>query len=127
MSGSFSTADQHHFVRNLRFRALMEWAIEVAVQINDPKSVDYISKMQRGYDGLYSLCTDIDLDQVLDQEEKVFWSKAFQLTGHQLFQRTIGTTETDHWRPSAIADALTVSRMLQQSSGVSLDYTQTEF
>lgn len=127
MAGSFSSLDHNHFVCNKRFCALMEWAIEVAIQINDPKASDYISKMQQGYDEIYAPCTDIDLASELGKEEQVFWSKAFQLVGHKLFNKALGTTETDAWRPSAIADAVIVSRMLQKLSGEYLEYTKENF
>jgi hypothetical protein len=127
MAGAFSAGEQHHFVSNKRFCALIEWAIEVAPEINDPKTAGHISKMQQGYDDLYLPCTDIDLDKELNKDEQVFWSKAFQIVGHRLFNRALGSTETDDWRPSAIADAVTVSRMLQKLSGQYLEYTKNNF
>ncbi|MDX5993940.1 hypothetical protein [Ectopseudomonas alcaliphila] len=127
MAGAFSAEDQHHFVSNKRFCALMEWAIEVASEINEAQAADFVAKMQQGYDELYAICTDIDLDKELDKKEQVFWSKAFQIVGHRLFNRTLGSTESDDWRPSAIADAFTISRMLQKLSGEYLVYTKQNF
>ena len=127
MAGTFSSEDQHHFVSNQRFHALIEWAIEVASEIDDPNAPEYISKMQRGYEEIYAPCTDIELDQELDKVEQVFWSKAFQLVGHSLFNRVLGSKEADNWRPSAIADAIIVSRMLQKLSGEYLEYTKQNF
>ncbi len=127
MAGSFSAKDQHHFVSNKRFCALIEWAIDAASGINDEKRNEYISKMQQGYNELYAICADIDLEGDLNNDEQAFWSKAFQVVSHQLFNRTIGPTESDNWRPSAIADAVSVSRMLQKLSGEHLDFTETNF
>ncbi len=127
MAGSFSTQDQHFFVSNKRFCALLEWAIEAAPRINDKKGKDYILKMQQNYQDIYSPCTDIDLSSELNKDEQVFWAKVFQVVGHQLFNRTLGSTESENWRPGAIADAVSVSRMLQKLSREYLDYNETNF
>jgi hypothetical protein len=112
---------------NKRFCALIEWAVEVASEIDDPKAPEHITKMQRDYEGVYAPCSDINLDKELGKDEQVFWSKAFQLVGHGLFSRALGSKETDDWRPSAIADAIAISRMLQKLSGEYLEYTKQNF
>jgi len=127
MAGAFSSKDQHHFVSNKRFIALMEWAIEVAPEINDPKAFDHISKMQREYENRYSICTDIDFEKEFNKDEQIFWSKVFQVVAHKLFNRSLGSIETNDWRPSAIADAFTVSHMLQKLAGEYLEYSRNEF
>lgn len=118
MAGLFEARTQHLVVSNMRFYALMEWAIDVASGIDDSKGPLHISKMQRGYKENYSLVTYLDLDGELDYAEQVFWSEAFAVVGDQLFHRTIGTTDDDSWRPSAIADAVILSRMLRDLSRV---------
>lgn len=127
MSGTFSSKDHHHILSNKRFCALMEWAMEVASEINDPKAVDHLSKMQQDYENIYLPCTDLDFENELNKDEQVFWSKAFQIVAHKLFNRELGSTETDDWRPSAIADAFAISRMLQGLSGEYLEYVRKEF
>ncbi len=127
MAGAFSAGEQQHFVSDKRFFAQIDRAIEVTSEINDPKTAGHISKMQQGYDDLYATSTDIDLDKELNKDEQIFWSKAFQILGHGLFNRALGSTETDDWRPSAIDDAVTVSRMLQKLSGEYFEYTKKIF
>lgn len=127
MAGSFFAQDQHYFVSNKRFCALIEWAMDAASGINDVKKNEYISKMQQGYQELYAPCSDIDLEGELSKDEKIFWFKVFQVVAHQIFMRTIGSAESDGWRPSAIADVVSISRMLQKLTGKNLDFTKTNF
>lgn len=127
MAGLFSVEEQHHSVSNKRFYALLEWAMEVGIEISGENTADYVSKMQEGVENIYFPCTYINFGEVLNEQEKVFWSKAFQVVAHKLFDRSLGSLETNDWRSSAIADACIVSRMLQESTGEYLDYRQANF
>lgn len=122
MSATFFLENNELTVRNHRFNNLIEWAVEAAEAFPNPDQ-EKIEKMKELLQVVFSPRGALHFEQHFNQEEMVFWAKAFLQVAHDVFDRKLGKQDTIAWQPSAIADAVTISRMLQNYCGKLLKVT----
>lgn len=113
MSDTFSADNTHYTVSNLRFCNLLNWSISIAEKVENEKKSEYIEKMQKLTENQFIPCTDCNFHQEFSIRELEYWSRVFSQLGYAIYEGKIGNQEEKTWQPTAIADALYLSRMLK--------------
>ena len=115
MSGTFYNGITDHTVSNLRFSNLFEWVISSSKKINENNASTYIEKMEELSECVFIPHTFVKFQDNFE-EELEFWSKAFFQLGHDIFNGEVGNHDNRMWQPSAIGDAMFISKMIKELS-----------
>jgi hypothetical protein len=103
-----------HFA-NTRFCNLIEWALEVSVELHDPNAEAYRARLAYEYENVFAPSNGWPLDDYLKSgDEAAFWARAFVLVAARIFERRLGNQDhpSTAWQPSAIADAWSIAQVL---------------
>ena len=116
MAGAFTSGKSYIYLSNVRCRALIEAAIEVARDIatTDTEKTSIV-ELERWWNKESWPGIDIDLSERFHTtEEFKLWAQAFELLGWRAFRREWGNHDDDTWQVGFIANCHVISRMLTE-------------
>ena len=113
MSGAFCFENIDYSVSNVRFGNLLRWALRCSVDIQHEKKDAFVAKMNQLAEDLFIPIGMLNFHEHFDIDELEFWSEVFFRLGVEIFEGRIGNQTNRDWQPTAIADAMQISRLLK--------------
>ena len=116
MSGAFASGKSYVYVSNLRFRIILEAAIEVARELaNTEPEKKSVVELERWWNEESWPGIGIDLDeQFHTTEEYKLWAQAFESLAWRVFHRKWGNQDDETWQVGFIGSCHVISRMLTE-------------
>ena len=114
MSSTFCFAEIDYIVNNLRFNNLLGWILICSESVDHDNKTSYVSRMHDLSQGLFIPAGYVKFEEKFDVDELEYWSKVFFKLGYDIYEGRIGNQSNREWQPTAIADAIQISRLLKE-------------
>lgn len=112
MSGAFCFGDLDYSVSNVRFANLLRWVVNCALDVQYEKKDVFMAKMSGLVEDLFIPIGMLNFHEHFEVDELQFWSDVFFKMGVDIYEGRVGNQTNREWQPTAIADAIQISRLL---------------
>ena len=113
MSSTFSFVDVDYSVSNARFGNLLRWALICSADVQHDNKDLFVSKMRSLIEDLFIPIGMLNFHEHFNIDELKFWSDVFFRLGVEIYEGNVGNQSNREWQPTAIADAIQISRLLK--------------